>query len=80
MTSDDPKDIEADPQVTYVCVDTVEPDPGVHVVEELPAVCTECGADALMSGFGLAGGGMGSYVVCGSCDAMFKTLIPEEDC
>jgi len=77
MSGDDPRSPDEGPVATYVCVDSVEPNDGVHVVDQLPEICTACGADALMSGFGLAGGGMGSYVVCGACDAMFKTMIPE---
>lgn len=49
---------------------TVDPTP-------VPA-CPKCGAE-LLSGFGLAGGGFGAYVMCSAdeCDYFDKTQVQE---
>ncbi len=43
--------------------------------ESLPGVCPKCGADTIF-GYGMAFGGIGSYVVCGegpvACDFVAK--------
>jgi hypothetical protein len=50
---------------------------------ELPSICPKCGSKT-MFGYGLAGGGMGPYVVCdgllgvGGCDFFKKKVKPSE--
>lgn len=61
--------------------DTIDPAPGVKVVDALPdhdAPCPECGGE-LFYGYGLAGGGMGGYVSCDGCDALWKVMEDPED-
>lgn len=45
---------------------------------ELPTVCPKCGSQTIF-GFGLAGGGMGPYVMCeGDCDFFQKRDTSED--
>lgn len=37
-----------------------------------PETCPECSAKTLYTGYGLAGGGMGSYRFCNACDFFAK--------
>lgn len=40
-----------------------------------PDTCPECGAKSLYTGFGLAGGGVGSYRFCTGCDFFAKNHV-----
>lgn len=79
--SEEPTRVELGDRRTaaFVVVDAAEPDPNTRVVDALPDTCSECGGDELYQGFGLAGGGMGSYAVCEKCDVIFKVMIPEDE-
>ena len=50
----------------FICGGTPLPD-----AEELPSICPKCKAETIY-GYGLMGGGIGSYVVCNNCDFFAK--------
>ncbi len=58
-------------------VDGGMPDAAV-VVGDVPDVCRKC-SGALLVGYGLAGGGMGSYGICERCDVIYKNLDEIEE-
>jgi hypothetical protein len=39
-------------------------------------LCPKCGSSNLGEGYGLAGGGVGSYQYCDDCDWFYKTQDP----
>lgn len=41
--------------------------------------CPKCGSLDLYSGFGLAGGGYGSYVACDGCEYFHKDYVLDEE-
>jgi hypothetical protein len=51
---------------------------GEKVAVELPEVCPKCGTETIF-GYGLNGGGVGTYVMCGEdgCDFFAKRLDRE---
>lgn len=60
-------------------VTTMTPREGVIVVDGRPEACHACGHTELFAGYGLAGGGMGSYWICAKCDKLHKSPEPLED-
>ena len=44
-----------------------------------PDACPKCGEKKLFRGYGLMGGGCGSYEGCDACDYFDKTQDPECD-
>lgn len=46
-------------------------------VDEVKEICPHCGSDEVSSGYGLAGGGIGSYTFCMACD---EIINKKQDC
>src|SRR4051812_21087510 len=59
-------------QIQIVCVASVNQDP--KIPSETPDKCPHCGhgTDDCEMGFGLAGGGYGSYEMCSECGRMLS--------
>lgn len=65
------------PAPVTVMIDAAVPQEETIVVDELPDECPRCGSDDMVFGYGLAGGGFGSYLAC-ECGALIKEMEPEE--
>lgn len=44
----------------------------------MEVTCPKCNAPELYAGFGLAGGGYGSYVICDACGYFDKQYVEDE--
>lgn len=60
-----------------ILIDAATPNEETIVVDELPDECPRCGRDDMLPGYGLAGGGFGSYLAC-ECGALIKEMDPEQ--
>lgn len=63
-------------------IDFVNKEPGIPSIADAKGCDkTDCpGVEGFDEGFGLAGGGFGSYVYCNRCgEIRGKDLVPEED-
>ncbi len=66
--------------ITGMMVDGAEIRPGLPLVKDAPEACPECGCTELEPGFGLAGGGFGSYLMCSECSTVVaKTPAQDGD-
>jgi len=77
VAGDGPATPPDDERVLHVSTD--KPRDDVFIVESAPDACHACGHESLTAGFGLAGGGMGSYWICDNCGRLHKAPEPPEE-